>query len=156
MKTTKEVGKSVSSVVFEKIFDEKEVKSDFEREEIFCTKVHFYILSERASNDRKNYQSKGSNHCWSGSFGCCEIHWWKKVIHDWQKDNKLRKSSDDQRSSQSFHFSKDLERELLDTCIHITCWIAHRKRQSSYDEWIWGICWDKIGNYNCKWVDESY
>ena len=50
MKTTKKVGKSVSSVVFEKIFDKREVKSDFEREEIFGTKMHFYILSERASN----------------------------------------------------------------------------------------------------------
>lgn len=74
MKTTKEVGKSVFSVVFKEVFDKREVKSDFEREKIFGTKMHFYILSERASNDRKNYQSKGSNHCRSGSFGCCEIH----------------------------------------------------------------------------------
>ena len=34
MKTTKEVGKSVSSVVFEEIFDKREVKSDLEREDI--------------------------------------------------------------------------------------------------------------------------
>ena len=44
MKATKKVGESVLSIVFEESFDKGEIKSDFEREKILCTKVHFYIL----------------------------------------------------------------------------------------------------------------
>ena len=45
MKTTEEVGESVFSIVFEEISDKGEIKSDFERQEILCTKVHLHILS---------------------------------------------------------------------------------------------------------------
>lgn len=51
MKATEEVGKSVFSVVFEEVFDEREIKSDFEWEKVFGAKVHFDILSEGTGND---------------------------------------------------------------------------------------------------------
>ena len=117
--------------------------------------MDFHILTNRTRHHRKNHQSKSQN-CHSIRISArFKIHIFEEKKHYRNQDEKLRKSRNNKRPSQSFHLSEDLKRKLLNPSKHIARRITHRKWQSSHNKRIIRICRDQIGNNDCQGIDNE-
>lgn len=136
MEAAEIIGDAILPVAPDDILGEFSIEGDLERQYPPGTQMDLDILPYGACDYGEHDAAERDD----GDHAAVERHMLEDEEDDRDKYRYLRQSRRDQCPAQLVHPPEDLQRELLDSCIHEACREDHAERYSSHEVWIRGVC----------------